>query len=145
MVYGDKTGLKLSLIDWLTIAFASAGIIANAGFTIIGIVSRYEFHKEFGILGFLISVALAGAYLIIFSFITNDKYKSWVKILVFIFGWGTTFVLDFYASLLGTVAVEKLVNISSSDWVFRWLIALFVTSCGSGVAFYISQKIPKNN
>jgi hypothetical protein len=68
-----------------------------------------------GVLGFLIALAFIGFYLVIFSFLLNKDNKLWQKLLVGLFGWGITFSLDFYASLLGTVAVEKLANISSAD------------------------------
>jgi hypothetical protein len=141
MVSGNKVSLPFGWLDWATIGLTAMGVLANAGFTILGILSRYDFRPLAGVLGFLIALAFVGFYLVIFSFLLNKTNKLWKKLLVTFFGWGIAFSLDFYASLLGAVAVEKLANISSTDWLFRWLIALFVTACGSAVSFYITQKV----
>jgi hypothetical protein len=141
MASGNKVSLSFSWLDWFTVGLTGMGVLANAGFTILGILSRYEFRPLAGLLGLLIALAFVGFYLIVFSFLLNNNNNFWQKLLVGLFGWGITFSLDFYASLLGTVAVEKLANISSTDWLFRWLIALFVTTCGSAVGFYITQKV----
>jgi magnesium-transporting ATPase (P-type) len=141
MAFGNKVQMNFSWIDWVTVVLTFMGVIANALFTIVGIASHYDFRTEACLVAVLVAVAFVGFYLIVFSFLLNKDNKLWQKVLVFLFPWGVAFSLDFYASLLGAVAIEELAKISSSDWFFRWLIALFVTSCGSGVTFYITQKI----
>lgn len=141
MVSGNKAQVNFNWIDWVTVILTFMGVIANAVFTVVGIASHYHFRVDACLVAVLIAVAFAGFYLIVFSFLLDKDNKLWQKVLVFLFPWGIAFSLDFYASLLGTVAIEELAKISSSDWIFRWLIALFVTSCGSGVTFYITQRI----